>query len=157
MRCPACGNDDDRVIDSRSSRDGRAIRRRRACSCGHRFTTFERLANEFVVRKRSGELVPFDRGRIAEGIVRAADDRIDLQQVTAMTLRVEEALRAANDQSVTSEQVGLEVLAQLRAVDEVAYMRFASVYKGFQGPEDFEQELLVLRKDVPPKSGGDAR
>jgi transcriptional repressor NrdR len=157
VRCPACGNDDDRVIDSRSSRDGRAIRRRRACSCGHRFTTFERLANEFVVRKRSGELVPFDRGRIAEGIVRAADDRIDLQQVTAMTLRVEEALRAANDQSVTSEQVGLEVLAQLRAVDEVAYMRFASVYKGFQGPEDFEQELLVLRKDVPPKSGGDAR
>ena len=153
MRCPACGNDDDRVIDSRSSRDGRAIRRRRACSCGHRFTTFERLANEFVVRKRSGELVPFERGRVAEGIMRAADDRIDVNEVAAMASRVEEALRNNNDQSVTSEQIGLEVLAQLRAVDEVAYMRFASVYKGFQGPEDFEEELLVLRKEAPPKSG----
>ena len=153
MRCPACGNDDDRVIDSRSSRDGRAVRRRRACSCGHRFTTFERLANEFVVRKRSGELVPFERGRVAEGILRAADDRLDVNEVAAMAVRVEEALRNSNDQSVTSEQVGLEVLAQLRAVDEVAYMRFASVYKGFQGPEDFEQELLVLRKEAPPKTG----
>ncbi|MDX1512075.1 MAG: transcriptional regulator NrdR, partial [Nitriliruptorales bacterium] len=152
MRCPACGNDDDRVIDSRSSRDGRAVRRRRACSCGHRFTTFERLANEFVVRKRSGELVPFERGRVAEGILRAADDRLDVNEVAAMAVRVEEALRNSNDQSVTSEQVGLEVLTQLRAVDEVAYMRFASVYKGFQGPEDFEQELLVLRKEAPPKS-----
>lgn len=109
------------------------------------------------MRKRSGELVPFDRGRVAEGIVRAADDRIDMGEVTAMTLRVEEGLRASNDHSVTSEQIGLEVLAQLRAVDEVAYMRFASVYKSFQGTEDFEQELLVLRKEEPPKSGSDGR
>lgn len=157
MRCPSCGNDDDRVIDSRSSRDGRAVRRRRVCSCGHRYTTFERLANEFVVRKRSGELVPFDRSRVAAGVARAANDRIGADEITAITIRVEEALRDSNAKSVTSEQVGLEVLAQLRDVDEVAYMRFASVYKGFQGPEDFEKELLVLRKDAPPKAAADAR
>jgi transcriptional repressor NrdR len=151
VRCPSCGNDDDRVIDSRSSQDGRAVRRRRVCSCGHRYTTFERLANEFVVRKRSGELVPFDRSRVAAGVARAANDRIDANEITAITIRVEEALRDTNAKSVTSEQVGLEVLAQLREVDEVAYMRFASVYKGFENVGDFERELVELQKSTAPK------
>ena len=155
MRCPACGVDDDKVVDSRPSAEGDAIRRRRECQrCSTRFTTFERLElPELLVRKRSGVVLPFDRGKVLEGIARSAKGRIEAEEVERAAAKVEYDLRALGQKEVTSEQVGLQVLAQLKHVDPVTYVRFASVYKNFTGPEDFEKELVELRKDAPPKAG----
>lgn len=155
MRCPNCGGDDDRVVDSRPSPAGDTIRRRRECrSCGLRFTTFERIEQpELVVRKRSGALVPFARARVLDGMSRAAQGRVGHEQLEEAAAAVELALRQLGVREVTSEQVGLQVLQQLRELDQVAYVRFASVYKDFQGPEDFELELSTLRKEAPPKGG----
>jgi transcriptional repressor NrdR len=154
VRCPVCGSDDDRVVDSRPVPVGDAIRRRRECrSCGHRFTTFERIElPELLVRKRSGTVSPFSRAKVLEGMSRAAKSRVPAADLDRASVAVEAALRDLGVAEVTSEQVGLQVLAQLRELDPVAYVRFASVYKDFQGPEDFEKELSVLRKDAPPKS-----
>jgi transcriptional repressor NrdR len=153
VRCPTCGIDDDRVVDSRLSPDGQAIRRRRECrACSLRFTTFERAElPELLVRKRSGAVRPFSRERVLDGMARAAKGRVDGEVLEIATSAVERALRQTGQREVTSEQVGLQVLTQLRELDPVAYVRFASVYKDFQGPEDFEQELSSLRKDAPPK------
>lgn len=153
MRCPGCGTDDDRVVDSRPAAAGDAIRRRREChGCGLRFTTFERVElPELVVRKRSGIVVPFERARVLDGMARAAKGRVALPELEDAAAAVERDLRALGRRELTSEQVGLQVLARLRALDEVAYVRFASVYKDFQGPEDFELELSTLRKEAPPK------
>ncbi|MFP4310748.1 MAG: transcriptional regulator NrdR [Nitriliruptoraceae bacterium] len=155
MRCPGCGSDDDRVVDSRPTPAGDAIRRRRECRrCGLRFTTFERVElPELLVRKRSGALVPFDRARVLDGMARAAKGRVDLPELEEAAAAVERDLRALGRRELTSEQVGLQVLLQLRELDGVAYVRFASVYKDFQDPEDFELELSSLRKDAPPKGG----
>lgn len=154
MRCPVCGVDDDRVVDSRPSSDGSAIRRRRACRrCGERFTTFERIElPELTVRKRSGDLLPFSRSKVLDGMARAAKGRVATDDLERAAHEVETALRALGHRVVTSEQVGLQVLQRLQALDPVAYVRFASVYKDFQGPEDFESELSSLRKDAPPKA-----
>ena len=154
MRCPTCGTDDDRVVDSRPSQDGQAIRRRRECRrCGVRFTTFERIElPELLVRKRSGDVLPFDRSKVLDGMSRAAKGRVPAADLERAATEVEANLRAADQREVSSEQVGLQVLAQLRDLDPVAYVRFASVYKDFQGPEDFEKELSSLRKDAPPKA-----
>ena len=153
MRCPTCGVDDDRVVDSRPTPAGDAIRRRREChACHQRFTTFERVElPELLVRKRSGSASPFSRAKVLEGMVRAAKGRVEATQLEQAAAAVEQALRDQGRREVTSEQVGLQVLAQLRELDPVAYVRFASVYKDFQGPEDFEKELHSLRKDAPPK------
>ena len=154
MRCPGCGVDDDRVVDSRSALAGDAIRRRRECrACSLRFTTFERVElPELLVRKRSGQLSPFDRSRVLDGMARAAKGRVELPALESAAAEVERELRALGTREVSSEQVGLQVLQQLRDLDDVAYVRFASVYKDFQGPEDFELELSSLRKDAPPKT-----
>ena len=154
MRCPGCGVDDDRVVDSRSALAGDAIRRRRECrACRLRFTTFERVElPELSVRKRSGQLSPFDRSRVLDGMARAAKGRVELPALEAAAAEVERELRTLGTREVSSEQVGLQVLQQLRDLDDVAYVRFASVYKDFQGPEDFELELSSLRKDAPPKT-----
>lgn len=154
MRCPICGADDDRVVDSRPAQDGAAIRRRRECrSCGYRFTTFERIELPGLsVRKRSGTVAPFSREKVIDGMLRAAKGRVDRERLERAAAEVEHALRDLGTSEVTSEQVGLQVLAELRALDPVAYVRFASVYKDFQGPEDFEKELHQLRKDAPPKA-----
>lgn len=154
MRCPNCAADDDRVVDSRPSTDGTTIRRRREChACEHRFTTFERVEQPpLVVLKRNGSQTTFSRDKVLEGMSRAAKNRVPMESLRDAVFEVEAALRRENDGgSVTSEQVGLAVLAQLRGLDPVAYVRFASVYKNFQGPEDFESELSELRKDAPPK------
>ncbi len=153
MRCPGCGLDEDRVVDSRPSPTGDAIRRRRECrECGLRFTTFERVeVPDVLVRKRSGALSLFDRARVLDGMARAAKGRVDSPALEEAAAAVERELRALGVREISSEQVGLQVLAQLRALDPVAYVRFASVYKDFQGPEDFETELSSLRKDAPPK------
>jgi transcriptional repressor NrdR len=154
VRCPACGADDDRVVDSRPTPSGDAIRRRRECrACGLRFTTFERAElPELLVRKRSGAVAPFARSKVLDGMSRAAKGRVPAEALEAAAVQVERALRTTGAREVTSEQVGLQVLTQLRALDPVAYVRFASVYKDFQGPEDFELELSSLRKEAPPKS-----
>lgn len=153
MRCPSCGGDDDRVVDSRPSPDGEAIRRRRECgACGVRFTTFERVElPELVVRKRSGAVSPFSRAKVLEGMQRAAKGRVGPAELERAAANVEQSLRTSGRREVDSEQVGLQVLSQLRELDPVAYVRFASVYKDFQGPEDFEKELHSLRKEAPPK------
>ncbi len=154
MRCPGCGIDDDRVVDSRPALAGDAIRRRRECrACALRFTTFERVElPELTVRKRSGALAPFERARVLDGMARAAKGRVGLTALEEAAAEVERELRALGTREVSSEQVGLQVLNQLRDLDDVAYVRFASVYKDFQGPEDFELELSSLRKDAPPKT-----
>ncbi len=153
MRCPECGHTDDRVVDSRPQPGGEAIRRRRECNaCQARFTTFERIERPpLLVRKRSGALVPFEAARVLDGMARAAKDRLDHAVLEQATVEIERSLRGSGRREVTSEQVGLQVLARLRDLDEVTYVRYASVYKDFQRPEDFEEELSELRKELPPK------
>lgn len=152
MRCPNCGADDDKVVDSRPADSGGSIRRRREClTCTERFSTMERpILAPLDVRKRSGDVRPFDIDKVRSGIDRASNARLDEHVVADAAAAVERSLRALGSRVVTSEQVGLEVLSQLRDLDPVAYVRFASVYKNFEGPEDFEQELSELRKDDRP-------
>ena len=140
------------MVDSRAAEDGVAIRRRREClNCGARYTTFERAEPAgMLVRKRSGGTQPFDRAKVLEGMVRATNRRVAPEALEAAADAVEAALRP-HGREITSEQVGLQVLAQLREIDPAGYMRFASVYKDFQGPEDFEQELKSLREKQRPK------
>lgn len=153
VRCPRCSSVDDRVIDSRSNEDGTAIRRRREClDCGQRFTTYERLEEvPFVVVKRSGQREPFDRSKIIAGVEAAAKNRpVSESQMEELASGVEEALRLLG-REVASREVGLAVLERLRRLDEVAYLRFASVYKGFSGASDFEREAGLLTKATAPK------
>lgn len=150
MRCPWCLTDDDRVVDSRTIDDGMAIRRRRECvGCGKRYTTFERLDEvPLIVVKRSGERQPFDRSKLVKGLRAATKNRpVDPEQVA---VQVEEALREIGTE-FASEQVGLAALEKLRDLDEVAYLRFASVYKDFDGVEDFRREVGLLTKSTAPK------
>ena len=153
MRCPGCGLDDDHVVDSRPQPGGEAVRRRREClACGERFTTYERIERAPLhVRKRSGAVVPFSSDRVLDGMARAAQDRIEPALLARAAADVERQVRALGAREVSSEQIGLLVLARLRQLDDVSYVRFASVYKDFQSPEDFAEELSELRKELPPK------
>jgi transcriptional repressor NrdR len=156
MRCPWCSVDDDRVVDSRLADEGAAIRRRREClGCGRRFTTFERVDEvPLWVVKRSGQREPFDRVKLVDGVRAACKNRpvtdADLQELAQA---VEETLRSRGLEP-TSQQVGVAVLEQLKALDEVAYVRFASVYKGFEDLGDFEREVGLLTKTTEPKRRG---
>ncbi|MCU1351038.1 MAG: transcriptional regulator NrdR [Acidimicrobiales bacterium] len=153
MRCPVCASVEDKVVDSRSSDDGSAIRRRREClTCGRRFTTFERLEEvPLVVVKRSGDREPFDREKIIAGVRAATKNRpVTEVQHDALAAAVEESLRLDGPE-VRSEQVGKAVLEQLRELDQVAYVRFVSVYKEFDDPADFEREVGLLTKQTEPK------
>jgi len=156
MRCPACGGLDDKVIDSRTADDGGAIRRRRECLvCGRRFTTYERLEEApLVVVKRSGQRAPFDRSKIVAGIRAAAKNRpVSDEALEALGTEIEESLRLEGPE-LTTEQIGRAVLDRLRNLDEVAYLRFVSVYKGFEDLTDFEREVVLLtraqRGEQPP-------
>ena len=154
MRCPYCGTDEDKVVDSRLAEEGRAIRRRREClSCTRRYTTFERAEEVplFVV-KRNGVEEAFERAKIIEGLRRAYKNRpVSDAEIEAVADDVEDSMRTAGKQPVPTEEIGREVLERLRDVDEVAYLRFASVYKDFQELDDFERELGRLLKKSPPK------
>ena len=153
MKCPACGNTDDKVVDSRTTEDDHAIRRRREClACGRRFTTFERLEEApLVVVKRSGEREPFDRAKVVQGLAAACKNRpVSAELMESVAADVEEAMRL-DGAEVTSEQVGLAVLERLRAVDDVAYLRFASVYKGFEDLGDFEREVALTKATEPKR------
>ena len=152
VRCPACSTDDDRVVDSRTADDGSAIRRRRKCLvCGHRFTTFERPEEApLVVRKRSGDDVPFDREKIVAGVEAAAKGRpVEHEQLEALADDIEESLRLSGGRT-TSTEIGMAVLERLRSIDQVAYVRFASVYKSFDAATDFEREVGLLSEADDP-------
>jgi transcriptional repressor NrdR len=149
-----CASLDDKVIDSRLADDGAVIRRRREClGCGRRFTTYERIerVDDVVVVKRSGDRQPFDRAKVVAGVRAAAKNRpVSLEQMDALAAEVEELVRMDGPE-VTTEQIGLAVLERLRVIDDVAYLRFASVYKGFTGAGDFEREVGLLTKSTEPK------
>ena len=157
MRCPWCDQEDDKVVDSRPSEQGRAIRRRRECrSCGRRFTTFERIEEiGLMVVKRDGTKEPWSRTKMVAGIRKAIVNRpVTEEQVAHVADRIEGRLRRKGPE-VTSQQVGVEVLRNLQRLDKVAYMRFASVYKDFQELTDFEHELgALLQKKAPAKPRG---
>jgi transcriptional repressor NrdR len=143
--CPFCRYPDSRVMDSRTTEDGTAIRRRRACpSCGRRFTTQE--AAILMVGKRSGATEPFTRDKIVNGVRRACQGRpVSSDQLAILAQQVEDEIRARGCAEVSSHEVGLAILGPLRELDEVAYLRFASVYRGFESLADFETEITVLR------------
>jgi transcriptional repressor NrdR len=155
MRCPWCGHGEDKVVDSRPAERGDAIRRRREClSCGRRFTTYERVELALVVVKRDGTSEPWDREKMVSGIRKALVNRpVTEEQFAALVTRIEERLRRKGPE-ITSQQVGLEVLANLQQLDQVAYVRFASVYKDFQEIGDFEREfgLLLQKKETKART-----
>jgi len=145
MRCPYCRHADSRVVDSREAEDGQIIRRRRHCpECGKRFTTVEEAV--LAVVKRSGVTEPFSRSKIVTGVRKACQGRpVDEDKIALLAQRVEETIRARGAAEVPSGEVGLAILQPLRELDEVAYLRFASVYRDFESLEDFEREIASLR------------
>jgi len=154
VRCPYCEADDDKVVDSRPLEEGAAVRRRREClGCGRRYTTHERAVElPLMVLKRSGLKEPFDRAKLADGIrnALAGGGTVSPAVVDAFVAEIEEDARAAGPE-VPSEMLGVAVLEHLRAVDPVSYLRFASVYKGFDAVADFEAEVVELNKTTEPK------
>jgi transcriptional repressor NrdR len=156
MRCPWCGHNQDKVVDSRPAERGDAIRRRRQClSCGRRFTTYERVEQlALVVAKRDGATEPWDREKMVSGIRKALVNRpVTEEQFGALVTRIEGRLRRRGPE-ITSQQIGLEVLSNLQRLDQVAYVRFASVYKDFQEIGDFQREfgLLLQKKESKARS-----
>jgi transcriptional repressor NrdR len=149
MYCPYCRHQDTRVIDSRTADDGVAIRRRRACpGCGRRFTTQETVI--LTVAKRSGATEPFNRDKIVRGVRRACQGRpVTEDQLALLAQQVEDVIRGRGSGEIPSQEIGLAILGPLRDLDEVAYLRFASVYRGFESLADFEEEIAALRTVHP--------
>ncbi len=147
MRCPYCRHPDSRVVDSREVDEGQVIRRRRSCqACGKRFTTVEEAT--LAVIKRSGVTEPFSRQKVVNGVRRACQGRpVDEDALAQLAQSVEEAVRATGVAEVPSDEVGLAILGPLRNLDEVAYLRFASVYQGFSSIDDFEKAISDLRTE----------
>jgi transcriptional repressor NrdR len=149
VRCPFCGADEDRVVDTRSSQEGRAVRRRRECeACGKRFTTYEsvELFPRQVV-KRDGRREPYDRQKLLLGIVTACTKRpVNIDTIEAAVDRIEQRLEESGRVEVESRWLGEQVMAELQEVDEVAYVRFASVYRQFKDVTEFMDELRGLRE-----------
>jgi transcriptional repressor NrdR len=148
VHCPACRALDTRVVDSRTAEEGAAVRRRRQCpSCGHRFTTFERVDHvPLTVLKSDGSRQPFDREKLIAGLRAATKGRaVDEARLEMLATAVEDATRLHGSE-VASAVIGLAVLDELRAVDDVAYLRFASVYKDFDAAADFHREIELLEK-----------
>lgn len=148
VRCPTCHAGDTKVVDSRLAADGAAVRRRREClTCSARFTTFERVDEvPLEVCKSDGSRVPFDRTKIVAGVEAATKGRaVPLERIQQLAVEVEDEVRLAGG-PVTSAQIGVAVLDRLRSLDEVAYLRFASVYKNFDAAADFHREIELLDK-----------
>lgn len=145
MHCPFCRNPDSRVIDSRTSDDGSSIRRRRQCpACNRRFSTLETASLSVV--KRSGVTEPFSREKIVNGVRKACQGRpVSEDDLALLAQRVEETIRASGSAELEANEVGLAILGPLRELDEVAYLRFASVYRDFASLEDFEAAITALR------------
>ncbi len=147
MHCPFCRHPDSRVVDSRTADDGTAIRRRRQCpECGKRFTTAETVT--LTVVKRNGVTEPFSRAKVVSGVRKACQGRpVTDDDLSRLAQDVEESVRATGTSEIASHDVGLAILAPLRDLDEVAYLRFASVYRAFDDLEDFEHEIALLRAE----------
>jgi transcriptional repressor NrdR len=155
MRCPGCRHRGNRVIDSRLSSDGTTIRRRRACSsCKRRFTTYERVEESMpMVVKKDGRREPFDRAKIVAGIKRACEKRpVSMETIDAITSRVESQAVESGGREIQSSSIGMAVMNELHRIDQVAYVRFASVYRSFKDIDEFMrelEELIKLRKEKP--------
>lgn len=145
--CPFCRHPDSRVVDSRTAEDGSSIRRRRQCpECGRRFTTVE--STSLSVMKRSGAVEPFSRDKIIAGVRKACQGRpVSEDDVALLAQQVEEAIRATGAAEVDAHEVGLTILGPLKELDEVAYLRFASVYQNFSSLDDFDSAITALRRD----------
>ncbi len=150
MRCPYCRNPDSRVLDSREVDEGQVIRRRRSCSeCSRRFTTVEEAT--LAVIKRSGVTEPFGRSKVIAGVRRACQGRpVTEDSLAQLAQEVEDAVRASGVAEIPSDEVGLAILGPLRELDEVAYLRFASVYNSFTSAADFEAAIAELRRSTRP-------
>ncbi len=152
MRCPYCGNDDTQVKDSRPTEDSNSIRRRRICpSCGGRFTTFERVQlRELTVVKKSGRKVPFDRDKLARSVNTALRKRdVAQERVERMLSGVVRQLESLGENEISSEQIGAFVMEGLKELDDVAFVRFASVYRNFSAADDFRSFLTELAEGMP--------
>ena len=150
MRCPYCGNEDTQVKDSRPTEDSSAIRRRRICNaCGGRFTTFERVQlRELTVLKKSGRRVPFDRDKLVRSVSTALRKRdVEPERVERMISGIVRQLESLGENEVTSERIGEFVMEGLKGLDDVAFVRFASVYKNFSAANDFRSFLAELAED----------
>ena len=154
MFCPFCRHTDSRVIDSRTSEDGLSIRRRRECpSCGGRFSTLETASLSVI--KRNGVIEPFSRDKIVLGVRKACQGRpITDADLAGLAQRVEEALRATGSSQIDANEIGLAILPELRKIDVVAYLRFASVYKAFESLDDFDKAILELRAEKISEASG---
>ncbi len=147
MKCPRCAKDNDRVVDSRTVRDGLAVRRRREClECGERFTTYESIETKPVlIVKRDGRRMEYDRAKVVRGVTRACEKRpVSSESIEAIVDAVEHELATGMAAEVPSQLIGELVMRQLREVDEVAYVRFASVYRSFRDVDEFMHELRDL-------------
>jgi transcriptional repressor NrdR len=149
MKCPFCGNDEDKVIDSRPARDGKAIRRRRECSaCSRRYTTYEAPeTNNALIEKSDGSKEPFDRSKVLRGITIACNKRpVTSEQIIQLTSVIESAVQSEENREITTRQIGSWIMKELLAVDEVAYVRFASVFNRYEGIDEFLAELQRIRE-----------
>jgi len=157
MQCPTCRAPDTRVVDSRLGKDGDAIRRRRHCeSCGHRFTTYERVELSLpMVVKKDGRRQPFDRTKIVSGLTRACEKRpVSTDTIEALATRIERQIMERGESEITSREIGEAVMAALHDLDAVAYVRFASVYREFRDVHEFMRELEEL---IASRSAGTRR
>ena len=152
MHCPYCRNTDTRVLDSRVAEDGSSIRRRRSCQgCDKRFSTIEQM--QLTIHKRSGATEPFTRDKAISGVRKACKGRpVTEDQLACLGQAVEDTLRLSGSAEIPAHEVGLAILGPLRALDEVAYLRFASVYRSFESAEDFEAEIASLRAERAAES-----
>lgn len=155
MHCPFCRHPDSRVVETRAAEDGSSIRRRRQCpECGRRFTTLE--TTSLVVVKRSGAAEPFSRDKIAAGVRKACQGlSVSDGEIARLAQQVEETIRSTGAAEVDAHEVGLAILGPLQELDEIAYLRFASVYRGFTSLEDFEAAITALRHERQERGSAD--
>lgn len=150
MKCPFCAHPDDKVVDSRTIKDGELIRRRREClSCTKRFTTYERIEEiPLMVVKKDGRREPFDRSKIVIGILKACEKRpVGVEQIEDMVDRIEKGINSEAEKEVSAEKIGAMIMEELRELDEVAYVRFASVYRQFKDINEFMDVLKTLYQE----------
>lgn len=156
MRCPFCSNTDSKVIDSRLSRDDNVIRRRRECeSCERRFTTYERIEEMLpLVVKKDGRREPYDRKKILIGVQKACEKRpVSVETIDQVVEKIEKRLQEAGDKEIPSTKIGERIMSELHDLDQVAYVRFASVYRSFKDLNEFMTELKELLDEEKKKSG----
>ncbi|PWE58352.1 transcriptional regulator NrdR [Metarhizobium album] len=159
MRCPYCGSEDTQVKDSRPAEDGTSIRRRRICpDCGGRFTTFERVQlRELTVVKKTGRKQPFDRNKLVRSFQIALRKRpVDADRIERAVSGIARRLESSGETDITSEEIGLQVLEALKSLDDVAFVRYASVYRDFSHAEDFEKVINEINAKIGRDSGADA-